>query len=272
MYISKCNEPSDINEHLPTLRNYTLECKHVTECGVRAVCSSYAFADGLRNRAGTKLVQYDIEYHGLMGEFVDKCKMEGLDAKLNIVSDIKCEREQTDLLFIDTWHIYGQLKKELDYWNAYTNKYIILHDTTVDEWQGESIRSNLDIYSQSASSGIPVSEIVRGLWPAVEEFLEKHPEWTLHERFTNNNGLTVLKRKKMTYWLITTSLIENNMEQRQEQYMRAIADVVNRCSGKPIKIIIIENSGKTHSFLDTLGAEVFYTKNNSIPTSNFGIK
>ena len=34
----------------------------------------------------------------------------------------------------------------------------------------------------------------KGLWPAVEEFLESNPHWTLHERFKNNNGLTILKR------------------------------------------------------------------------------
>jgi len=34
-----------------------------------------------------------------------------------------------------------------------------------------------------------------GLWPAVEEFLAEHPsEWALQHRYTNNNGLTVLKR------------------------------------------------------------------------------
>jgi hypothetical protein len=48
---------------------------------------------------------------------------------------------------------------------------------------------------QSADSGVPIPEIQKGLWPAIEEFLVEHPEWTLHERFTNNNGLTVLKRK-----------------------------------------------------------------------------
>lgn len=33
------------------------------------------------------------------------------------------------------------------------------------------------------------------MWPAVEEFLAAHPnEWALQQRFTNNNGLTVLKR------------------------------------------------------------------------------
>lgn len=74
------------------------------------------------------------------------------------------------------------------------------------------------------------------------------------------------------YWLITTSLIEENKEEREAQYRRAITDVIRRLAGIPIKIIIIENTGRSESFLDTLGAEVFYTKNNSIPTKNYGIK
>ena len=194
MYSHKCNEYSDINEHLPTLRKYTLECSHVTECGVRGACSSYAFADGLRNRSGTKLVQYDIQYNPCMGDFVAIAESEGLNVALNIVSDIKCNREQTDLLFIDTWHVYGHLKKEFEYWHSYVNKYIILHDTTVDEFIGESVRCKMDINAQSVESGISIPDIQKGLWPAIEEFLVEHPEWSLHERFSNNNGLTVLKR------------------------------------------------------------------------------
>ena len=76
----------------------------------------------------------------------------------------------------------------------------------------------------------------------------------------------------MIYWLITTSLIEKNGEERERQYTKAISDVVRRLSGTHIKIIIIENTGITESFLDTLGAEVFYTTNNSMPAKNYGIK
>lgn len=76
----------------------------------------------------------------------------------------------------------------------------------------------------------------------------------------------------MIFWIITTSLIEENKEEREKQYARAISDVVRRCTGLPIKIIMIENTGRSESFLDSLGAEVFYTKNNSIPATNYGIK
>ena len=100
------------------------------------------------------------------------------------------------MIFIDTWHVYGQLKRELDRYNKVVRKYIIMHDTTVDAIKGESIRCNCDTKRQSIESGIPEDELNIGLQKAIEEFLEKHNEWVLHEKFTNNNGLTVLKRKE----------------------------------------------------------------------------
>src|SRR5207237_61445 len=110
--------------------------------------------------------------------------------------DLSIGLPQVDLLFIDTWHIYGHLKRELAKHHPKVNKYIILHDTTVDEWLGETIRCNLDYEQQCLESGYQKNEILLGLWPAVDEFLKAHPEWSLHKRYTNNNGLTILKRRQ----------------------------------------------------------------------------
>jgi len=49
--------------------------------------------------------------------------------------------------------------------------------------------------AQSREHGIPVDEIKKGLWPAISEFLNDHPEWKLELRLFNNNGLTVLSRR-----------------------------------------------------------------------------
>ena len=46
-YIELCNNPCDINEHLPTLKKYAQECSTVFETGVRGVVSSYALLYGL---------------------------------------------------------------------------------------------------------------------------------------------------------------------------------------------------------------------------------
>ncbi len=190
------NSPSDINEHLPTLADYASKCESVFETGVRGCVSSWALTHGLlHNNSSKKLL--------LMND-INPCDIREL---LNVTKDLPIQMryewknnldlnltETYDLTFIDTWHIYGQLKRELAKFAPLTNKYIIMHDTTVDEWLGETIRSKWNAEYQSKLTGFPVDEINKGLWPAIQEFLEANPNWVLHERFTNNNGLTVLRR------------------------------------------------------------------------------
>ena len=126
--------------------------------------------------------------------FLDTCKLEGINAIFFNQSDLDCPLVETDLLFIDTWHVYGQLKRELARWHGHVLKYIIMHDTTVDEWFGETVRQNGDAEKESIKFKIPVDEIRKGLWYAIQEFLDAHPEWIIEKRYTNNNGLTILKR------------------------------------------------------------------------------
>lgn len=193
-YNSKRTAVSDINEHLPTLHYYASLCDSVVECGVRTVVSSWAFAAALQKRSGTKLTMVDPQKSSSVDAFVEVCRNEGLDASFVHASDLECPLVPCDLLFIDTWHVYGQLKRELNRWHSSAHKYIIMHDTTVDGTQGESVRMRHDIPKQMQSSGFTEDEIRKGLWPAVEEFLAAHPEWHLERRYTHNNGLTILKR------------------------------------------------------------------------------
>jgi hypothetical protein len=193
-YQVRCRQQSDIDEHLPTLYKYGLECNHITECGVRNVVSSYAFAMALKEKTDNKLVQVDLNGNENVALFGVECKEEGVNVVFHQMNDLECPMEQTDLLFIDTWHIYGHLKRELSRWHSNVNKYIVMHDTTIDEWSGETIRCGWNAEEQSITSGIPVDEINKGLWPAIEEFLENNKEWVLEARYYNNNGLTILKK------------------------------------------------------------------------------
>jgi hypothetical protein len=194
-YVGKCAARSDINEHLPTLHSYAKQCNTIVECGVRHAVSSYAFAYGLLGNPNNKLVLVDpVKSVPEIDNFLKECEAEGVNASFIQSSDLECPLVETDMLFIDTWHIYGHLKRELAYWHSSVKKYIIMHDTTVDEWLGETIRCGWNAVEQSKKFGIPVDEINKGLWPAIEEFLAEHPEWKLEKRYTHNNGLTILKR------------------------------------------------------------------------------
>ena len=173
-YNDLCARPSDINEHLPTLKRYAEECEHITEMGVRWVVSTYALLMGKPK----KLISYDI--NPIDSVAIQQMVKNDTDFEFRVGDTTKIEIEETDLLFIDTLHNYNQLKLELHLHANKARKYIILHDTTTFEWIGESYNGKVD-------------EV--GLWPAIEWFLENNTNWELYERFTNNNGLTILKRK-----------------------------------------------------------------------------
>jgi hypothetical protein len=195
-YMYLCQTPCDINEHLPTLYKYATECESIFESGVRGCISSWAFVYGLlnNNKSSRRILLNDITTCPIQS-LLDATN--DLDIKVNFkwINNLNLNMtEAVDLTFIDTWHVYGQLKRELAKFAPLTKKYIIMHDTTVDEVYGETIRMGWNAENQSRESGIPVQEITRGLWPAVEEFLVANPDWVLKERFTNNNGLTVLAR------------------------------------------------------------------------------
>lgn len=193
-FIELCHHCTDIHEHLPTLASYASLCTHITECGVRSGISSYALATGIVEKPGAKMIQVDPDTSLASENFRVECERQGLPVVYYNQSDLECPLEPTDLLFIDTWHVYGQLTRELARWHSSVRKYIILHDTEVDKWRGETIRCGGNVEELSRQFGIPANEIARGLWPAVREFIAEHPEWTIQLQATNCNGLTVLAR------------------------------------------------------------------------------
>ena len=104
---------SDINEHIPTLIRYGQECDSITEMGVRGIISTWAFLGS----APKKMVSYDIqdpkEWDQDINEVYKTAEAYGLDFSFTQADVLKIEIEPTELLFIDTWHAYKQLKSEL---------------------------------------------------------------------------------------------------------------------------------------------------------------
>ena len=188
----------DIMEHLPTLYKYAKECDSVFETGVRGCVSSWAFLYGLLdNNTETKkrLFLNDIDLCDVSELLILSSLFNNIDVKCEWKNNLLLDINETyDITFIDTFHIYGQLKRELEKFSKITNKYIIMHDTTIDEIYGETARGNYDINHLSQITGFPCYEITKGLGPAITEFLEANPEWYLKEKYTNNNGLTVLAK------------------------------------------------------------------------------
>jgi hypothetical protein len=104
--------------------------------------------------------------------------------------DMTVDIEPTDLLFIDSLHTYCHLTYELEKFSPKVSKYIAMHDTSAP-WGDREDENYRGDYSEYPSE---YDRTKRGLWPAVEDFLKRHPEWILQERHFNCHGFTILKR------------------------------------------------------------------------------
>ncbi|MFI0435325.1 MAG: hypothetical protein ACH350_06320 [Parachlamydiaceae bacterium] len=196
IYESHVQAPSDIHEHLPVLRQLAKECASVTEIGMKPLISTWAILKGLSEN-GQSIKRYlGIEremFYGGKVELAEKMSKEnGIDFVFWPVNDLRIMIEPTDLLMIDSIHTYCHLRYQLEKFSKNVRKYIVMHDTS-PPW-GEKNDESIPIDSRE----YPVSYDRRkqGLWPAIEDFLRSHPEWSVEKRLTNNYGLTILKRKE----------------------------------------------------------------------------
>jgi len=90
------------------------------------------------------------------------------------------------------------------------------------------------------------------------------------------------------YIIITASLINEAVEynrdyaRRKNEYIQGITTLLERCKGKPYKLVIVENNSllykrtfiiRSHgTFLEKFGIPVIYTTNNIYTTHNYGTK
>lgn len=165
------NRGGDISEHLGRLRELASGLDYITELGTRgADGSTVAFLAAQPKR----LWCYDIAPAPNLQRFGNPVGRTEL--RFTQVDVLTVTLEETDLLFIDTLHTYTQLSAELWLHSEKARRFIVLHDTTTFGHRDEV-------------GGGP------GLWPAVEEFVERaRGVWRVAERYEHNNGLTILTR------------------------------------------------------------------------------
>jgi hypothetical protein len=104
------------------------------------------------------------------------------------------------MIFINTWHNYGHLIRELDRWHPHVRKFIVIRCTETDGDRGETLRRGQNGSQQSRETGIPVDYIWKGVKPAIKEFLsQNHPRWIQDGEWKNNHGLIALRRCEHLY-------------------------------------------------------------------------
>lgn len=174
-YLRRVVTPSDINEHLGTLRTLARQtCGDVAEFGVRTGNSTIALLAGIEDRPeGGTLHSYDLNPAQLTPPDRTRAKWNFTQADTSKLAAIP----YVDLLFIDTLHTYEQVKAELQHARR-VNRYLAFHDTTLCGWQDEHFGTG------------------GGINRAIFEFLlsPQGRHWSVCHHNPANNGLTVLER------------------------------------------------------------------------------
>lgn len=175
-YQQLCGTFSDIQDALPHLKRFASECRHVTEFGIRTAVSTTAL---LAAQPDT-LISYDI---GLQLSYLQE--LDRVKGRTNFQyrkgDTREIDIEPTNLLFIDTHHSYAQLSEELARHAGKVTTYLVFHDT----WHFRFIDED----------GPNVLTRLHGLWPPIQEMLDRERCWEIVFELNSGFGLTVLKRK-----------------------------------------------------------------------------
>ncbi len=173
-YQELCITPSDINVHLPVLKEYAAQCSHVTEFGVRDCVSTYAFIEA--NPVALRCYDY-CQHENMVDAQNYAASTHGIDIAFVIASTLEAEIEPTDFLFIDTKHNYLQLNAELLRHADKAKKFIGFHDVVTFGLKNE--------FEEAGK---------QGLTPAIFEFLQRDRNWQVDYYSYECNGLLILKR------------------------------------------------------------------------------
>ncbi len=194
MYDNYSKTASDINEHLPVLRDLSKECSSVVAIGIKNMVSVWGLLEGLSESASTKrqFIGYDafLPPQDLVIQAQTLTDALGISFELVQTPYMSIQIKPCDMLFIDSLHTYRHLMHELETFSPKVRKFIALHDTS-DPWGSQEDSAYNGNYSEYPKE---YSSKKKGLWPAVKDFLAAHPEWQLKKRYLNNHGLTVLER------------------------------------------------------------------------------
>jgi len=203
--------PSNINFHLPILRQYASGCTVIAEYGTQLDHSIWAFLYAFTSYIQPNIKDKDSVYVTPLNIGRLYCVNTVEPYVLQSVKDVAESAnvtlkfikgnstkvilpEKVELLFIDTFHVYGHLKRELSHNHLNVRKYIIMNNTEIDGEYGEAIRCKLDLRHLVEIYDYPPEEIMLGIYPAIEEFLSEHREWSICYETTDNNGLIIIHR------------------------------------------------------------------------------
>ncbi len=152
---------------METLRDLAAKCTHVTQIGIWGTPSRIALAIGTRG----KFIDYSSAQRPEWSELKQfmNDRFEGKELPANGL-----EIEETELLFIDTYHNEVETFNLLTKHSPKVQKYLVIHTT--------------EIFGETGDDGGP------GVLPGLRLFVQANRVWTTIRQDRNNYGLLVLSR------------------------------------------------------------------------------
>ncbi|MBM3194746.1 MAG: class I SAM-dependent methyltransferase [Chlamydiae bacterium] len=182
--------------HMQRLRVIVRECQSVMEFGRIGKATTLSIFLGL-----TDGELKNTQYCGVSRHAVDFHQLKrwnrwarGLNIEFSFLNKNTCliEPQSFDLLFIDSDHRYAHLSLELENMHSKIGKYIFLHHTG-SPW---GYRDEQNYFIDDFVYPDWIEKTKKGLQAAVDDFLNRHPEWQKYEENANSHGFTILKRIK----------------------------------------------------------------------------
>lgn len=173
LYAKVCSKVSDVFMHCPTIREFASRCQHVTELGLNSlgVCVSVMAGQPPTFIAYGKDEKKIDEIVKELPSNVGRTHL-----KIRTGDSLKLQIEETEMLVLDTYHVYSQLKQELLKHAGNVTKYIVIVNSYAFASHGEDGSSP-------------------GIMDAVIEFLADNERWEICHNERKNNGLLILRRE-----------------------------------------------------------------------------
>jgi len=165
-------DKKDFSLHMEKVYRLTNHNDTVVEIGGQfGIGSSTAFAMA----RPAHLICIDILKQDKFESFLTACEYEGINVEYWIMDSLETTVPPCDILFIDSYHTYEQLKQELSLHGNKSRKYLIFHDTAT-YCCGNT--------GQDAKSP--------GLLAAINEFKAVNSQWCEVYKTEECNGLIIL--------------------------------------------------------------------------------
>jgi cephalosporin hydroxylase len=210
-YKQACEQFSDIHEHVQLLSQYAAlpTVNIILELGSREGISTIGWVWGLINKTHLITTGHTPEIHvcdliitdriRIIKSLCDDCGVHCFVYQGNDVDPELSLPKVVDLTFIDSMHNFPHMVEELKRVAPITRQYIIMHDTTIDAYSSEQVRTGADLDAVAQQTGYAVDDIKIGIWPAIVNFLhDSDGQWIMEKNLSNNNGLTVIRRCSTT--------------------------------------------------------------------------